>query len=695
MRLKYRLLLLVFGVLALSVFITWFGIKPGYEKALVEERIQKVSQLHTQILNEIDLKTMGWIKVLEDATQIIENSPDKLETSIQTYIRLFPDIQFFKIIEENSSQFFEVKQRSSITDSVKERWKANMLPSPQFNNLAFNWLPEDDVLYLSFYFEHEGARFNLQAVIQDAPLKLILSSLPISETFDVAVWANNKPIYSNTSLEKTFSVEPSPFQRIITQKTDSSSYIITYQSFRSSPFTYSIALNEQDITAPIRSLFERTLLILVISLLIIGIGAYLLTTYIEKPIKEVADALVPFGSYNFTNPIKESTLPDFKPLSIVMEEVRAKLYHYQQINIDKLIAEEQRNRLLMRYATQMVAILDQDENIAFSNEKLNRFFQDIDFKLPNNWSALSKSSFIDEENQENIEDEFHVRGLHQTIFDWTATTLSGNKYTFKVYKLDIRQETNAGSLIIFYDLTDELNLDLKRNELISIIVHELRNPVSSIIGFAQLLQSNATKGSVNESYSNYIINSASEMNQLIGRFLQISRLESKAVTFDKSPIYLPGTIQQIHDSFRAKLLEKVVYLQIDIQKDASFVIASESLFIDALKNLVSNAIKYGESNRTIHINVERLNNFIVIRVTDYGLGIDKEHFSKIFEKFYRIKSTQGREGTGLGLAYVKEIMNRHNGEITVESSKEFGSRFSLFFPIDSEFEKELTNIESE
>ncbi|TNE71270.1 HAMP domain-containing histidine kinase [bacterium] len=684
MKLKHRLLLLVFGVLIISASVTWFGIKPAYETALVEERIEKVSQLHTQILNEADIRIRDWVNVLADAGVALNKNPESLQSVLETYIRLFPDIVFLRIVDPNTGVFTQIKQLSSGYNTIEDNWKIGLVESNTVPNLAFNWLFEQNLLYLTYSFEAQSTTLVMNVLIQDSDIFKLITEVPVSEKTQVAVWKQGIPIYSNQKIEDVNDIEPSSLQRVVKQE---SGHILTYNSFSIAPYQYGITVLESDIIAPIESLFNRSLIILLISMLVIGVGAVIVTSVIEKPIATLAQEIEPFGNYSFENAITISSLPDLKPLSLIIEEIRQKLHHYQKINIDKIISEEERNRLLMRYANQMVAILDENDNFVFTNEKLEYFFEEIAFSLPNNWSALEKNSLITEEQRERRKNTSSDTGLFYTVMDWQAKTIDRRAYHFKVYKLDIRNAENNGSLIIFYDLTTELSMDIKRNELISIIVHELKNPVASIIGFSQLIQSALSDKDREKLYVEYILNSASEMNELISRFLQISKLESKAIQLEKSPIFVRGILQQIEDSFQAAILEHNITLDISVDDDSQFIFAAESLTIDAIRNLVSNAIKYGDDSRTIRIEVKRHNQFICLSITDYGFGIPQDALDKVFDKFYRVKSTQSLPGTGLGLAYVKEIMERHSGKVRVESEPEFGARFILYFPIDEELDE--------
>ena len=108
-----------------------------------------------------------------------------------------------------------------------------------------------------------------------------------------------------------------------------------------------------------------------------------------------------------------------------------------------------------------------------------------------------------------------------------------------------------------------------------------------------------------------------------------------------------------------------------------------------LRNLIDNAIKYGDPGRTMEVDIKNTGDLLRFSITDFGYGISLEDQKKVFEKFFRVKSNAKSArvaGTGLGLAYVKEIVNQHKGEIKLESNEEIGSRFTIDIPIKPESE---------
>jgi signal transduction histidine kinase len=136
------------------------------------------------------------------------------------------------------------------------------------------------------------------------------------------------------------------------------------------------------------------------------------------------------------------------------------------------------------------------------------------------------------------------------------------------------------------------------------------------------------------------------------------------------------------DSLQAQAQKKSVNFSFKCSEPFPTIYASEDLITEAIQNLMTNAIKYGGENRTIEMELRADSDNAVFSITDYGYGIPPEAQSKLFTKFYRVPNSKSKEiGTGLGLAYTKEIVTRHGGTISLESNPEIGCCFTITLPI--------------
>ncbi len=231
----------------------------------------------------------------------------------------------------------------------------------------------------------------------------------------------------------------------------------------------------------------------------------------------------------------------------------------------------------------------------------------------------------------------------------------------------------------------EMKLSAMKNEFVSNVSHELRTPLSSIRVFGEFMR----RGRVEEQekvreYGSYIETESRRLTQLINNILDFSRIESgrKVYTFESADIedILAGTLA----TFTVRLRDKgfdVSYHGPDEQLPEMEVDANA---IDrAVANLLDNAVKYSNGDRSIALNLTREDDEAVISVTDHGIGIPRDEQERIFERFHRVSTglVHDVKGSGLGLSLVQHIAEAHGGEVTVESEVGTGSTFTIRLPI--------------
>ena len=257
-------------------------------------------------------------------------------------------------------------------------------------------------------------------------------------------------------------------------------------------------------------------------------------------------------------------------------------------------------------------------------------------------------------------------------------------YDYQFVSFVDEEQNPQGALVILHDKTQDRLIDIKRTDMINIIVHELKNPITGVVGLSKLMLDNSSMDADEmQELLKEVYLSGERMNDLVNRFLDVQRLEYGRIPVEFLDVDMFQIVNDVKSISNSQLAEKK--LSIDITaKGTDFVVkGSKDLLFDAIQNLVSNAMKYGEQERTIEIQLHEKEKTLEISVTDYGFGISLEDQKKVFEKFYRVRSNikSAREkGTGLGLAYVKEIVNKHRGEIQLESNEEIGSRFTIVLP---------------
>ena len=179
-----------------------------------------------------------------------------------------------------------------------------------------------------------------------------------------------------------------------------------------------------------------------------------------------------------------------------------------------------------------------------------------------------------------------------------------------------------------------------------------------------------------------MLDSSMNLNNLINRFLDVSRLESHGVKYPKVLTDIVSITKTVVELQKSQLMNKSLIAELEVAGDIPNVFVSPDLFREAVSNLLSNAVKYGDPNRTINMSLSFQDQNIVFSIIDHGYGIPQEAQQKLFTKFFRVNNPKASKeiGTGLGLAYVKEIAMFHNGTITLESNTELGCKFTMTFP---------------
>lgn len=260
-----------------------------------------------------------------------------------------------------------------------------------------------------------------------------------------------------------------------------------------------------------------------------------------------------------------------------------------------------------------------------------------------------------------------------------------NEHVINVKSSPIYTEDNRlnGCVIVFYDVTKIRNLDNLRRDFVSNVSHEIRTPLTVIKGSAEILQQTPALQNDPESrrFLEIINRHTERLTDLINDLLLLSRIEQNTAELKTERIYILPVIKAAVNALSTKIEDKEVKISITCSPDLR-ITANGGLLEQALLNLIDNAIKYSLPQNSVEIEAEIKNGCCRLSVTDHGMGVDKKHFDRLFERFYRVDEARSRKigGTGLGLAIVKHIARAHNGNIEVQSVPHEGSTFTLVLP---------------
>jgi PAS domain S-box-containing protein len=237
----------------------------------------------------------------------------------------------------------------------------------------------------------------------------------------------------------------------------------------------------------------------------------------------------------------------------------------------------------------------------------------------------------------------------------------------------------TGFSTIARDITQSKELERRKDEFISIASHELKTPVTSLKGFLQILQNTLKDQEKPAYYLSKMKDQIDRLTMLINDLLDVSKIQSGKLELKKEKFVINDLINEVKDDLEYIFDDHKIIFR---AKKRIIVNADRYRLNQVLINLLSNAIKYSPKAEEVKILVRSNKDKLVVQVKDQGIGISKKDLTKIFEPFYQADNTirQSFAGLGLGLHITKEIIDRHNGEIWVESEKGKGSTFSFSIP---------------
>ncbi len=264
------------------------------------------------------------------------------------------------------------------------------------------------------------------------------------------------------------------------------------------------------------------------------------------------------------------------------------------------------------------------------------------------------------------------------------------KYQNKVLSIlinPIRDEAGEllGTVSLLRDITEQAAVEAMKTEFISIVSHELRTPLTPIKGYIDLIVE-GDAGEITEEQANYlhIVQSNTDaLVALVNDLLDISKIEAGRIDLEIKPISLETVIQEAMAFHRQAIESKGLRIDLNLPPSLPYVRADRGRVVQVLNNLINNAYKYTNPGGTISLTALAEGDFLEVAVSDTGVGISKEDQKKLFTKFFRAKNPATREagGTGLGLAITKSIVEKHKGEIWVESHLGKGSSFHFTIPL--------------
>jgi two-component system, OmpR family, phosphate regulon sensor histidine kinase PhoR len=290
-----------------------------------------------------------------------------------------------------------------------------------------------------------------------------------------------------------------------------------------------------------------------------------------------------------------------------------------------------------------------------------------------------------EVTQKSVDEVFHheqfldlLKNGHET-FPYRSEIEVGEG---RVIDIQLNFTPDVGMTVTLHDVTNFKELDRIKSDFVSTVSHDLRSPLTAILGYVELLE---RVGPINErqrSFIQRVQTSVRNITELINDLLDLGRIESG---FDARMVSLslPKVVQYSVESLKNKIREKEQQLSVDVPEDLPNVLGDSVRMRQVVDNLLGNALRYTPQGGRIDISAAEENEQIILRVIDEGCGIPASDRPHIFEKFYRASNVvENISGSGLGLAIVKSIVENHQGRVWVDSVEGKGATFTVVLPIE-------------
>lgn len=271
-----------------------------------------------------------------------------------------------------------------------------------------------------------------------------------------------------------------------------------------------------------------------------------------------------------------------------------------------------------------------------------------------------------------------IKSIGQGNYNERIRMQNSNKHLNSLIK-------NLNHLVDKFQNSMKLNKEYEeeRKKMISNISHDLRTPLTSLLGYIEFMKDNKNLSEEErEEYINIIQNKGDNLRNLMNEFFQLSKLDSNDIKLDIKKINLSEIIRQniilFYNDFSKEKIEPVI----DLPDKDIYALGDKKAVERILNNLISNAIKYGYEGKSIGINLKCNKENVQVTVWDEGRGIPKQNLSSIFERLYTLEKSRNKsfQGSGLGLTIVKKLIEMQNGTITVESTPYKKTEFIFTLP---------------
>ncbi len=404
-------------------------------------------------------------------------------------------------------------------------------------------------------------------------------------------------------------------------------------------------------------------------LLIVGL-AFWISEYTIRPIRQLTQAAAQVGSRDFSSNAILDRRDEIGTLSRSFQKMAEDL----RLQFFELETEQDKLFAILNAMSDGVVIADKDGMVQLLNPAASQLFN------------IQEPQAVGHTLTETLRH-------HQIVDLWRASRSSGEqqvmtidlsaeKLYMQVIVTPLRDALQGAALFLFQDLTRVRRLETVRQDFISNVSHELRTPLAAVKSLTETLQEGAIADPpAAKRFLSLMEKEIDTMTQLVQELLELSRIESGKAPFQKKLARVDSMVSQAVERMRHQAERAGLTLLTNIPTDLPEVNMDSDRVVQAMLNLLHNAIKFTLPGGTINVSVRRMDDNVQVSIQDTGVGIPEQDIPRIFERFYKADRARSGGGTGLGLSIARHIIEGNGGKIGLESQEGEGSTFFFTLPI--------------
>lgn len=421
-------------------------------------------------------------------------------------------------------------------------------------------------------------------------------------------------------------------------------------------------------TESILGSFIKTVpLILLMSIILIIVLLLVNKKLVDKLLKPIDYASEHLHRDDFSTQ-KLDVYDELSPFIRTIERKNKDIKEY----IERLETKERTVSEILRNMNEGLVLIDPDLKVIQLNEAAKKLFK-----------ASMQANYMDMDIVRLTRSQEVSDKLKELVKTHKASSfeLMADEDSLKIYLSPIESGSAlTGIIMLVLDVNDEKKAEKLRREFSANVSHELKSPLTSISGYAELIKNGMVKDEDIKKFSGIIFDEAGQMLRLIENIILISKLDEKPELKCEEEVSIKETIDEILDLYKGKIDAKNLSVECHIEEGLKKNVPL-GMLSELYRNLISNAIKYNKDGGKIIISAEKRGDNIISKITDTGIGLEKDEIPRIFERFYMVDKGRNRNtnSTGLGLAIVKHIVEDMGGTIDVTSTLGEGTTFKIIF----------------